>query len=118
MLVDVQIPEISEKVTSCSVVGVHVQTSDAFKVDDVLIELETDKSVMEIPSTTAAVAFMAADLAMAVTLVDPAENRGLHRSRGQRPGVQGGGEHVPLEHIRESPDPGAQRRPYQAPHRT
>jgi pyruvate dehydrogenase E2 component (dihydrolipoamide acetyltransferase) len=51
MLVDVQIPEISENVTSGTVVGLHVRVGDGVKVDDVLIELETDKAVVEIPSS-------------------------------------------------------------------
>ncbi|MDJ0781738.1 MAG: 2-oxo acid dehydrogenase subunit E2 [Desulfosarcinaceae bacterium] len=55
MLVDVKIPEISENVTSGVVVAIHVSVGDTVKVDDVLIELETDKAVVEIPSTVAGV---------------------------------------------------------------
>jgi pyruvate dehydrogenase E2 component (dihydrolipoamide acetyltransferase) len=51
MLADVQIPEISENVTSGTVVSLHVRVGDAVKIDEVLIELETDKAVVEIPST-------------------------------------------------------------------
>jgi pyruvate dehydrogenase E2 component (dihydrolipoamide acetyltransferase) len=55
MLVEVKIPDISENVTSGTVVGVHVRVGEAVKVDDVLIELETDKAVVEIPSPAAGV---------------------------------------------------------------
>jgi pyruvate dehydrogenase E2 component (dihydrolipoamide acetyltransferase) len=48
---DVQIPEISENVTSGTVVSLNVRIGDAVKIDEVLIELETDKAVVEIPST-------------------------------------------------------------------
>lgn len=51
MLVDVKIPDISENVTQGTVVGIHVQVGDAVEVDEVLIELETDKAVVEIPSS-------------------------------------------------------------------
>lgn len=51
MLVDVKIPDISENVTQGTVVGIHVQVGDGVEVDAVLIELETDKAVVEIPST-------------------------------------------------------------------
>lgn len=51
MLVDVKIPDISENVTQGTVVSIHVQVGDGVEVDDVLIELETDKAVVEIPSS-------------------------------------------------------------------
>ena len=50
MLKDVKIPEISDNVTSGKVVAVLVKAGDSVAVDDVLVELETDKAVVEIPS--------------------------------------------------------------------
>jgi pyruvate dehydrogenase E2 component (dihydrolipoamide acetyltransferase) len=50
MLKDVKIPEISENVTSGTIVEVHVKAGDAVAVDDVLVEMETEKAVVEIPS--------------------------------------------------------------------
>jgi pyruvate dehydrogenase E2 component (dihydrolipoamide acetyltransferase) len=55
MIEAVRIPEISENVDSGTVVSVHVQKGDSVAVDDILIELETDKAVVEIPSTVAGV---------------------------------------------------------------
>jgi pyruvate dehydrogenase E2 component (dihydrolipoamide acetyltransferase) len=55
MIEAVRIPEISENVESGTVVSVHVQVGDGVAVDDILIELETDKAVVEIPSTVAGV---------------------------------------------------------------
>jgi pyruvate dehydrogenase E2 component (dihydrolipoamide acetyltransferase) len=55
MIEAVKIPEISENVDSGTVVSVHVQEGDPVAVDDILIELETDKAVVEIPSTVAGV---------------------------------------------------------------
>ncbi len=50
MLQEVKIPAISENVTSGRIVAVAVQVGDAVNVDDVLVEIETDKAVVEIPS--------------------------------------------------------------------
>lgn len=50
MIKDIKIPEISENVTSGNVVEVLVEPGDDVKVDDTLIEFETDKAVVEIPS--------------------------------------------------------------------
>jgi pyruvate dehydrogenase E2 component (dihydrolipoamide acetyltransferase) len=50
MVKDVKIPEISENVTSGSIVEVLVAVGDTVVVDDVLVEMETEKAVVEIPS--------------------------------------------------------------------
>jgi len=50
MVKDVKIPEISENVTSGSIVEVLVEVGDSVAVDDVLVEMETEKAVVEIPS--------------------------------------------------------------------
>ena len=51
MIVDVRIPEISENVKSGKIVSVLVQVGDLIEVDDVLVEFETEKALVEIPST-------------------------------------------------------------------
>jgi pyruvate dehydrogenase E2 component (dihydrolipoamide acetyltransferase) len=51
MIKEVRIPEISENVTSGKVVKVLVKQGDMIDVDDVLIEFETEKALVEIPST-------------------------------------------------------------------
>ena len=53
MVEDIKVPAIGENVTSGSVVGVLVAVGDTVSVDDPLIELETDKAVVEIPSPVA-----------------------------------------------------------------
>ena len=50
MLKDVKVPEISENVTSGTIVEVLVKVGDTVAVDDVLVEMETEKAVVEIPS--------------------------------------------------------------------
>lgn len=49
MLKDVAIPDISENVTSGKIVAVLVKAGDTVTVDQVLVEFETDKAVVEIP---------------------------------------------------------------------
>jgi pyruvate dehydrogenase E2 component (dihydrolipoamide acetyltransferase) len=51
MIEDVRIPEISENVKSGKIVSVLVQVGDLIEVDDVLVEFETEKALVEIPST-------------------------------------------------------------------
>jgi len=50
MLKEIKIPEISENVESGTVVAVLVETGQIVDVDDSIIELETDKAVVEIPT--------------------------------------------------------------------
>ncbi len=50
MIEEIRIPEISENVTSGNVVDVLVETGDEVDVDDPIIEFETEKAVVEIPS--------------------------------------------------------------------
>jgi len=50
MLQAITIPEIGENVESGIVVAVHINVGDMVAVDDTVIELETDKSLVEIPS--------------------------------------------------------------------
>jgi len=51
MIKEVRIPEISENVNSGKVVKVLVQEGDRVDIDDILIEFETEKALVEIPST-------------------------------------------------------------------
>ncbi|MFZ1985105.1 MAG: biotin/lipoyl-containing protein, partial [Desulfatitalea sp.] len=51
MIVEVRVPEISENVTSGKVVRVLVKEGDQVDIDDILIEFETEKALVEIPST-------------------------------------------------------------------
>ena len=49
MIKDVKVPEISENVTSGKIVEILVKVGDSVAVDDVLLEMETEKAVVEIP---------------------------------------------------------------------
>ena len=51
MIEDVKIPEISENVESGVIVQVLVEVGDMIDIDDVLVEFETEKALVEIPST-------------------------------------------------------------------
>lgn len=53
MIQAIKVPEIGEKVESGVVVAVHVNVGDTLAVDDTVIELETDKALVEIPSPLA-----------------------------------------------------------------
>lgn len=51
MIEEVKIPEISENVESGTVVSVLVEVGGMIDIDDVLIEFETEKALVDIPST-------------------------------------------------------------------
>lgn len=51
MIKEIKIPEIGETVKSGEVISVLVSVGDVIDVDQSLIELETEKAVVEIPST-------------------------------------------------------------------
>ncbi len=53
MLEEVRIPEISENVTTGKVVSVLVKVGDRVEADDILLEFETEKALVEIPSPAA-----------------------------------------------------------------
>lgn len=50
MIKDIYIPDIGEKVESGLVVGILVSVGEMVEVDQAIIEIETDKAVVEIPS--------------------------------------------------------------------
>jgi pyruvate dehydrogenase E2 component (dihydrolipoamide acetyltransferase) len=50
MINEITVPEIGENVESGVVVAVHIKVGDTVAVDDTVIELETDKALVEIPS--------------------------------------------------------------------
>ena len=53
MIYEIRVPEVSEGVTEGIVAAVAVAVGDAVDKDQTLLELETDKAVVEIPSTHA-----------------------------------------------------------------
>jgi pyruvate dehydrogenase E2 component (dihydrolipoamide acetyltransferase) len=50
MVQPIKVPEIGENVQSGIVVAVHIKIGDMVAVDDTVMELETDKALVEIPS--------------------------------------------------------------------
>jgi pyruvate dehydrogenase E2 component (dihydrolipoamide acetyltransferase) len=52
---DLKLPEVGEGIESGTVVAVLVKVGDRVEVDQPLLELETDKAVVEMPSTVAGV---------------------------------------------------------------
>lgn len=51
MIEAIIVPDVGEGVASGKVVAVHLNVGDLIAVDDTVVELETDKAVVEIPST-------------------------------------------------------------------
>ena len=54
-VVEFKLPEVAENVESGTVVGVFVSVGDTVAVDQPLLEMETDKAVLEIPSDVSGV---------------------------------------------------------------
>ncbi len=51
----VKVPQLSESVSEATVLSWHKQEGDVVAVDEVLVEIETDKVIMEVPSPAAGV---------------------------------------------------------------
>ena len=55
MATEFKLPEVGEGITSGTVVGVLVSVGDTIEKDQAVLELETDKAVVEVPSNVAGV---------------------------------------------------------------
>ncbi|UVK77519.1 MAG: dihydrolipoyltranssuccinylase [Sodalis sp. Fse] len=53
--VDILVPELPESVADATVVSWHKKVGDSVQVDEVLVEIETDKVVLEVPAPKAGV---------------------------------------------------------------
>ncbi|MEN0042006.1 MAG: 2-oxoglutarate dehydrogenase complex dihydrolipoyllysine-residue succinyltransferase, partial [Pseudomonadota bacterium] len=70
-LIDVIAPSAGESVTEADVGEWHVKVGDALKVDDPVVELETDKAAMDVPAQSAGT--LAEILAETGTVVEPGD---------------------------------------------
>lgn len=48
---DIIVPDLPESVADAVVLSWHKQPGDLFKCNDVLVEIETDKVILEVPAT-------------------------------------------------------------------
>ena len=55
MATEFKLPEVGEGITTGTIVGVLVAVGDTISVDQAVLELETDKAVVEVPSNVAGV---------------------------------------------------------------
>ena len=54
-LVDIKVPQLSESITEATLLNWKKQPGQAVALDEILIEVETDKVVMEVPAPAAGV---------------------------------------------------------------
>src|SRR4051794_37322262 len=54
-IVEVKVPELSESVAEATMLTWKKKAGDAVAVDEILIEIETDKVVLEVPAPSAGV---------------------------------------------------------------
>ncbi len=55
MTVDFNLPHLGENINSADIIKVHVKEGDKVDVDQILIEIETDKATVEVPSEVAGI---------------------------------------------------------------
>ncbi|MGB5103920.1 MAG: biotin/lipoyl-containing protein, partial [Steroidobacteraceae bacterium] len=55
MTIEVRVPQLPESVADATLVAWHKQPGDAVSRDENLVDLETDKVVLEVPAPTAGV---------------------------------------------------------------
>ncbi|PQO33675.1 biotin/lipoyl-containing protein [Blastopirellula marina] len=51
MAIDVQLPDLGDGIESGDVLAVHVSVGDTIEKGQTLIEIETDKATVDVPST-------------------------------------------------------------------
>ena len=54
-IVEVKVPQLSESVAEATLLQWKKKVGDAVKVDEILVEVETDKVVLEVPAPSAGV---------------------------------------------------------------
>lgn len=54
-VLEMQLPELGENITSADVLKVLIKPGDTVKIDDVVLEIETDKATIEVPSAVSGV---------------------------------------------------------------
>ncbi|MFO0122167.1 MAG: biotin/lipoyl-containing protein, partial [Inhella sp.] len=54
-LIDVKVPQLSESVAEATLLQWKKQPGEAVAIDEILIEIETDKVVLEVPAPAAGV---------------------------------------------------------------
>src|SRR6266853_1339201 len=50
MLIEIKVPELSESITEATLLAWHKKVGEAVKRDENLIDIETDKVVLELPA--------------------------------------------------------------------
>ncbi len=50
MTIEIKVPQLPESVTDATVVGWHKKQGEAVRRDENLVDLETDKVVLEVPA--------------------------------------------------------------------
>ena len=55
MTIEVRVPQLPESVADATLVAWHKQPGDTVRADENLVDLETDKVVLEVPAPTAGV---------------------------------------------------------------
>ena len=77
-IVEVKVPQLSESVSEATLLQWKKKPGEAVKVDEILIEVETDKVVLEVPAPSAGV------------LAEIVEADGLRRGDAALMGQRGG----------------------------
>ena len=60
MLIEIKVPVLPESVSDATIAAWHKQVGDSVSRDENLVDLETDKVVLEVPATTNGVVPMGA----------------------------------------------------------
>ena len=55
MTVDFRLPHLGENINSADIIKVHVKEGDKIEVDQTVVEIETDKATVEVPSEVAGI---------------------------------------------------------------
>ena len=77
MTIEIKVPPLPESVTDATLVGWHKKTGETVTRDENLVDLETDKVVLEVPAPASASADRGPSLAVRPTSIESAVSAAL-----------------------------------------
>ncbi|HZJ10993.1 MAG TPA: 2-oxo acid dehydrogenase subunit E2 [Trueperaceae bacterium] len=112
MATEVTLPDVGEGIESGTVVGVLVKEGDRINKDQPVVELETDKAVVEVPSTVAGVVKQVnvkegeeAKIGAVLVIIEEGEGEGEGAGAGEPEPVKAEPEQQAASEKQEEPEP-------------
>ena len=94
-IVEVKVPQLSESVAEATLLQWKKKPGEAVAIDEILIEIETDKVVLEVPAPSAGVLAEIVEADGATVAAEQVIAQHRHRRQGRRRARAGAGRRAP-----------------------